>query len=160
MENESMERFDADGVVVDESMAIEDEFLSQVTAIEIGRIDEEMARLPAELARWNMRLTEAYKALLIAEADLKREQSKAYLLHSQVVGPNGKSPSVDLIKARVSADDGVDAMNAAWIAAKVDYERLRSISHTMSKKADMLQGINNRVNAELRSNPALAAAVT
>jgi hypothetical protein len=160
------EEFDADGVLREyvsddhDELAPEDEFLVQCTAIEITRIDEEMSRVHAEMARWHARYSDAYRALLYAELEHKRERARLFLIHNETPGTNGKAPSVEVVKSRVHADPEYMATYTKLIDAQIEHERMQGICKVVKVKADMCIGLNNRSNAELRANPALASAVT
>lgn len=113
----------------------------------------EMMRVPAVLAWWNSRSAEAERALLLAKLDLERCRASLYLKVRSSAETRGVKLTEESVNSMILAQPEYREARIAHIEAEAESMRLIAGCKTLAAKKDMLNAINNRTNAELRSDP-------
>lgn len=120
-------------------------------------LENELTRVPADLAYWNARYSQALKQHLEAKLEAHRVQAACRIrLRTQLEGRKGKGPTVDEVKDGAQVDEQAYEAELAEIAAEAERARLRGVCEAVSARKDALQTKAANLRREMESTPAKA----
>ncbi len=134
-------------------------YLTECVALEPIALSEEFARLPADYARWNELLAEAYHAYLVAALNTRRVRARATLAIRREPAVYAALYRCKITEGTiadiVALDRDVREAEDAEAAADRDRSRVRGVLSAMSRKSEALVTIGAHQRAELTLTPHL-----
>lgn len=139
-----------------------DDYLGQCVELYPETINEEFVRLPADLAYWTHKYSEALRAHLKAKLDSEKTRSRLRMEHRTLLegvkdAATGKPAKAteSMVDAAVDTDPAWEAARLAEIDAEVERVRLQGVCRALETKGHMVTALGNQILAEKRSDPAL-----
>jgi len=139
-----------------------DAYLADTVQIEPLALEEEFIRLPADLAYWNERYSQAVRAFLISKIEVERCGARLHLeVRTRLMGvavPEGaksKGPTVADIEAAVESEPELQAARMRALDAEVDKVRLQGVLDAVRAKRDMLVQLGARARIEMEADPVI-----
>lgn len=138
-----------------------DAYLADTVQIEPLALEEEFIRLPADLAYWNERYSQAVRAFLVSKIEAERCEAR---LHMEVrtrlaaaapEGAKSKGPTVADIEAAVESQPELQAARMRALDAEVDKVRLQGVLDAVRAKRDMLVQLGARARIEMEADPVI-----
>jgi hypothetical protein len=119
-------------------------------------IQEEFARVTADIAYWNERYTRGTEQYLRAKA--LREKTEGRLSYDKdmietLSAELGKKPTVDQIKGRILNHAEYEEAKSEEIAAEAERIRCRGAVEAVATKRDMLVSLGATMREELKRDP-------
>ena len=131
-----------------------DDYLAKAVDIEPLAIQEEYVRLPADLAYWNQKYSEAYSSWLGQKLHRKRMVAMLTLEHRErLLSLDGKKATVDAIRASVEDDERLMRVEEMEIALEVEKIRLWGVLDAVRAKREMLVSLGAHIRAEMQGDP-------
>lgn len=120
-------------------------------------LEEEFARIPADLAYWNEKYANAYRVFLRAKATYDQvEAARALVIREEQ--SMLKKITEGTIRAYVETDDEVVRARLQVIDAEVEKVRLWGVLDALRAKKEALISIGAHMRAEMSGNPSLREA--
>jgi hypothetical protein len=132
-----------------------EEQLKSAVSIDPLLIQEEYVRLPADLAYWNERYVQAYRAQGTAKSRKERLFALLSLQTRQRLVDEGLKPTESMVTAHVEGDKSYIAVADSFFAAEVELVRIKGVVEAVRAKKDMLVSVGAHIRAELNSDPSL-----
>ena len=134
-----------------------DDYLYDSVNTDPLNLDDEFVRLPADLAYWHHKCSEALRTYQTAKLDTKRLEARLRIETREQQLAEGKKPTESTVDAAVEVSEEMYEARCALVALEATYERLRGIVDAVRVKKDMVVAIGNQLRAEL-SDPIVRAA--
>ena len=112
-------------------LEIED-FLHECVEVDPLLLDDEFARMPADMAYWAARYAESIKRFLHAEHARKKVQASVW------IEERAQGGTIDDVKSRVALSSAHIEATLEEIDAEAEKERLRGVVEAIRTKRDML----------------------
>ena len=129
------------------------QYLEDCIKIDDLALDEEFIRLPADMAFWSARYSDALKTYMLAKLESDKAKAKAHLEIKSRAELEGRKMTVGDLDASVQLDpDYLDAA-VALIEADVERQKLRDAVSAIHAKKDMIQSLGAKLRAEMGGDP-------
>lgn len=140
--------------VPDAGLVALEPYLHECTRIEPMALSEELARGPADFARWNEHYAAATEEFLAAKLAVARVRARRALFlrknRKWIIADNpGVSVTEGLIADLVTVDPEVIAAEDRLVTAERDRGRVRGILTALGRKAEALVSIGAHLRAEM-----------
>jgi len=124
-----------------------DDYFKSCIDFEPALIDEEFARLSADFAYWNEKLSDAQRALLMAEWAEEKLEAQLYLQFKEA--PEGKKPPTEAaVDAAIKTHPAFEVAHLKLIEASYEATRLAGRVKVISKKSEMLVSLGASLRQE------------
>lgn len=110
-----------------------------------------MQTIPGEIAKWTMAHANASILHSARKVRLARMRSEKYTSYRELMEAAGKKPTEKTLDAKLDTDVELTAQQALLLEAEWSVKSASAIIAALKVKADMLTALNNRRNAEVRS---------
>lgn len=131
-----------------------DQYLYDSVAIEPEAIQEEMVRVPSDIAYWGEQKANALKAFKIAKLTKERGEATLNMTHREALALGAtKAPTVDAVRASVVSDSRYEELALAEIEAEATYAALQTRFTAICAKKDMVQSLGAQLRAEMEKDP-------
>jgi hypothetical protein len=127
----------------------EAELLKEALEIDDGQIKAEFIRLPADMAYWNARYSDAILAHLRAKWAAETAEGECYIAQRERLEAEGKVTEKK-IESAVATDPMYVAARNAEIEAEAERARLRGVVEAIATKRDMLMSLGAYIREEMR----------
>lgn len=134
-----------------------DDYLYDSVNTDPLQLDDEFVRLPADLAYWHYKSSEALKRFQTAKLDTKRLEARLSIEMREQQIAEGKKPTESTVSSAVEMSEEMYEARCALVSLEATYERLRGIVDAVRVKKDMVVALGNQIRAEL-SDPIVRAA--
>jgi len=133
-----------------------DQYLYDSLALEPEAIQEEMVRVPTDLAYWGEQQANALSVFKKAKLLHERNTAQLNMSHREkmAVDPaRKKPPTVDEIEAAVKNDPSYESSALHEIECEATYMALRSRFAAICAKKDMVQSLGAQLRLEMGNDP-------
>ena len=131
-----------------------DKYLHECTQIEPTFLQEEFVRLPADLAYWNQRYSEAYRVWLEAKHAVERHAAvMSIAIREQLMVTNKGRATISEVEQLLHRDAAYDQLKRAEIVAETEKVRLYGVLDALRTKREMVISLGAHIRAEMSNDP-------
>jgi hypothetical protein len=130
-----------------------EKFLKDSVDIEPTQLQEEYVRVPADIAYWNERYSQALRAHLLAKLELDRVYAILQIEKREVLSVAGGKVTEAIVSAAIEVDAKYQVARLATIDTEVEVSRLKGVSYAVSAKREMIVSLGAHLRIELQNDP-------
>ena len=131
------------------------QYLEECVNIEPVAIQEEYVRVPADLAYWNAKFSDALKAFLLAKLALSKVEARLQL-ETRASMEGGKTKVTEsVITAMIESSDDWAKVKLALVDAECEKVRLWGVCDALRSKKEMLVSLGATLRSEMEGDPML-----
>lgn len=131
------------------------EAVMEAVSVDPLALDDEFAKIPSLLARFNEQYADAYRKHLLSKHRVDRAFAACYLKHRGEAEERGEKITEGLLKARVDDDEAFHAAQDVAVAAEVEKLRLWGVLDALRAKRDALISLGAHMRAEMQGSPSI-----
>lgn len=133
-----------------------EQYLAESVVIDPLALQEEFVRMPSDIAYWNERYSDAYRASLLAKAELERAEAILTIQTREELILNGNARPTELVvTSTVTNDARYQAARGTYVEAEVERVRVNGILDALRTKREMLVSLGAHIRAEMRGEPTI-----
>lgn len=118
-------------------------------------LNKELVRLPADLAYYGFKSSQAEREFMYAQADFERTEAslRIRLREDLAGGGSTRGPTESMVDAAVKTHERYHTAYIALIEAECKQKDLRRVVDDIKVKRDALMAIGQNVRAEMQADP-------
>lgn len=122
---------------------------------EVTHLDEDMRRLPGDLAYWNNQYAEAFRKHARIKVNCDKLNGQLFMEHREKLILSEGKATEKMIGAMVDQDETWHAARISLVEAEAEKVRLRGVCDAVIAKKDMMQSIGAKLRIEMANDPSI-----
>jgi len=130
-----------------------DKYLKDSVDIEPTQLQEEYVRVPADIAYWNERYSQALRRHLMAKMTLDRIYAGLQIETREKLALERGKVTEATVSANIEVNPAYQAARLEVLEAEVESARIKGVGYAVSAKREMIVSLGAHLRIELQHDP-------